>query len=248
MERMIAFVFSLSIAATLWSPDLAPAAQAASSQMSSTTLPLGALIELSPTLQSPVAGGFYGQNSSVITPDGKYMYVLVAAGRILTYIINADGTLTPITSPQAGPDTTGTGLYLANQGSILLALNFAGSSASANTAPFQVFKIEVDGSLSLVPNSISLPAAQTVLSPGAIGSQAPDGSGQYFFAALINNDPSDSEYMTSRLIYEFKIGLDGSVSYVTLFNFIRPPQQQEEILNIIANENFLYIFGDSNPT
>ena len=189
MKRMIAFVFSLSIAAPLWSPDRAPAGQAAASsisaQTSSTTLPLGALVELSPTLQSPLIGGFYGQNSSVITPDGKYMYVLVAAEgaiKILTYIINADGTLTPITSPQAGQDTTGTGLYLVNQGSILLALNFDDSSASANTAPFQVFKIEVDGSLSLVPNSISLPAAQTVLSPGAIGSQAPDGSGQYFFS------------------------------------------------------------------
>ena len=200
MQRMIAFLFSLSVAATLWSPDRAPAGQAAASgitaQTSSMTRPLGALVELSPTLQPPVIGSFFfefgGQNFSVITPDGKYMYVLVATGtenqptdgpnKILTYIVNADGTLTPITSPQAGPDTTGTGLYLANQGSILLALNFDDSSASANTAPFQVFKIEVDGSLSLVPNSISLPAAQTVLSPGAIGSQAPDGSGQYFFS------------------------------------------------------------------
>ena len=193
MQRMIAFLFSLSVAATLWSPDRAPAGQAAASgitaQTSSMTRPLGALVELSPTLQPPVIGSFFfefgGQNFSVITPDGKYMYVLVAAEgaiKILTYIINADGTLTPITSPQAGQDTTGTGLYLVNQGSILLALNFDDSSASANTAPFQVFKIEVDGSLSLVPNSISLPAAQTVLSPGAIGSQAPDGSGQYFFS------------------------------------------------------------------
>jgi hypothetical protein len=122
MQRMIAFLFSLSVAATLWSPDRAPAGQAAASgitaQTSSMTRPLGALVELSPTLQPPVIGSFFfefgGQNFSVITPDGKYMYVLVATGtenqptdgpnKILTYIVNADGTLTPITSPQAGQD------------------------------------------------------------------------------------------------------------------------------------------------
>jgi hypothetical protein len=51
--------------------------------------------------------------------------------------------------------------------------------------------------------------------------------------------------MTAQSIYEFKIGLDGTVSYVTVFTFIMPPGT-DEIVNIIANEKFLYIFGDSN--
>src|SRR5271166_5344929 len=136
-------------------------------------------------LQPPIMGSFswtFSGSSSVITPDRKYMYVLINTyqigpntltsepNKILTYPINADGTLTPPSDPEAGENTTGTSLYLANQGRILLTLNSDGSSASANTAPFQVFQIGGDGSLSPIPNSVQLPAAQTVLSTGAMGS------------------------------------------------------------------------------
>jgi hypothetical protein len=133
----------------------------------------------------------------VITPDRKYMYVMIntyqighntltsGSNKILTYAINADGTLTPRSDPQASEDTTGTSLYLANQSRTLLTLNSDGSSASANTAPFQVFQIGADGSLSPIPNSVQLPAAQTVLSTGAMGSAAADGSGQYFMPHLL---------------------------------------------------------------
>ncbi|MBV9202933.1 MAG: hypothetical protein JOY83_24980 [Alphaproteobacteria bacterium] len=230
-----------------------------SDQPNSAALPSGALVQLSPTLQPPIIGSFswtFSGSASVITPDQKYMYVLIntyqighqltsGPNKILTFAINADGTLTPPIDPQAGQDTTGTSLYLANEGRMLLTLNSDGSTASANTAPFQVFEIGGNGSLSPIPNSIQLPAAQTVLSAGAMGSPAADGSGQYFYATLLDNDPNDSGYLTSSVVYAFKIGTNGSLSYGQVFNFT-PAQQPDFILNILTSEKFLYIFGDSN--
>ena len=108
-----------------------------------------------------------------------------------------------------------------------------------------MFTIKADGSLSPVPNKLQLPAALTVLSPGALGSQATDGSGQYFYAALVDNDPSDSGYLTSSVVYAFKIAASGSLSYVSVFNFT-PSEQPDYIFNILTSEQFLYIFGNSN--
>lgn len=258
-------IFSLAavgwgLAMAVFAPYPGCAATNISGQTNSATLPSGALVQLSPTLQPPIIGSFswtFSGSSSVITPDRKYMYVLIntyqigpntltsGPSKILTYAINADGTLTPPSDPQAGEDTTGTSLYLANQGRILLTLNTDGSSASANTAPFQVFQIGGDGSLSPIPNSVQLPAAQTVLSTGTMGSAVADGSGQYFYAALVDNDPNDSGYLTSSVVYAFKIGTSGSLSYVSVFNFT-PPSQPDYIFNILTNGNFFYIFGNSN--
>jgi hypothetical protein len=216
---------------------------------------------LLPTLQPPIIGNFSfgfagGANSSVTTPDRKYMYVLIntyqigsntltsGPNKILTYAIYADGTLTPPSDPQAGEDTTGTSLYLANQGRILLTLNSGGSSPSANTAPFQVFQIGGDGSLSPIPNSVKLPVALTVLSTSATGSAAADGN-DHFYAALVDNDPNDSGYLTSSVLYAFKIAASGSLSYVSVFNFTLP-LQSDYIFNILTSGKFLYIFGNSN--
>jgi hypothetical protein len=124
-------------------------------------------------------------------------------------------------------------------------LNSDGSSASANTAPFQVFQIGGNGSLSPIPNSVQLPAAQTVLSAGTLGSAAAGGGGQYFYAALVDNGPNDSGYLTSSVVYAFKIAASGSLSYVSVFNFT-PPQYSDYIFNILTSGNFLYIFGNSN--
>jgi hypothetical protein len=263
MSRILSWsAVAWGLAMAVFAPHPGSAATNISSQTSSTTPALGALVELSPTLQPPIIGSFSfavagGANSSVITPDMKYMYVLVntyqigqgtltsGSNKILTYRINGDGTLTATGSPEAGQDTTGTSLYLASQGFTLLTINSDGSSASANTAPFQVFQIGGDGSLSPIPNSIQVPAAQTVLSTGAMGSAAADGSGQYFYAALVDNDPNDSGYLTSSVVYAFKIAASGSLSNVSVFNFT-PPEQPDYIFNILTSEKFLYIFGISN--
>jgi hypothetical protein len=183
-------------------------------------------------------------NTYQIGPPPQYA-LTSGSNKILTYGINGDGTLTVTGSPEAGQDTTGTSLYLANDGLTLFTINLDGSSASANTAPFEVFTIKADGSLSPVPNTIQLPAALTVLSPGALGSQAADGSGQYFYATLVDNDPNDSGYLTSSVVYAFKIAASGSLSYVSVFNFT-PPEQPDYIFNILTSEKFLYIFGNSN--
>ena len=255
---------ALGLAMAVIAPHPSCAATNISSQKSSTTPSLGVPVELSPTLQPPVIENFSfgfagGANTSVITPDMKYMYVLVntyqigpppgypltaGSNKILTYRINGDGTLTATGSPVDGQDTTGTLLYLANQGFTLFTINSDGSSASASTAPFEVFTINNDGSLSPVPNTIQLPNPLTVLSMAALGSQAADGSGQYFYAALIDNDPGDSAYLTSDLVYTFKISPDGTVRYVFPFSLV-PPQQSIQILNILTNGKFLYVFGDS---
>jgi hypothetical protein len=268
MKTLIAFLFSFSVVASVGGAGRGQTAHGEdrlsniSRQTSSTTPILGALAQLSPTLQPPIIGDLSfafagGPNSSLITPDGKYMYVLVntyqigqhgltnGSNKILTYGINGDGTVTPLINPEAGNDTTGTSIYLANQGHTLLTVNSDGSSSSANTAPFEIFTIEADGSLSLVPNSIQLPAAMTVLSMVAIGSQAVDGGGQYFYAALIDNDPNDSGYMTSSVVYAFQIAPDGALRYASVFSFTLP-QQAVYILNILADAKFLYIFGDSD--
>jgi len=250
---------ALGLAMAVFAPHPGSAATKLSGQTNSATLPSGALVQLSPILQPPIIGSFswtFSGGPSAITPDRKYMYVLIntyqignplktGPNKILTYVINADGTLTPPIDPQAGQDTTGTSLYLANEGRMLLTLNSDGSSASANTAPFQVFEIGGNGSLSLVPNSIQLPAAMTVLSMATIGPQATDGSGQYFYAALIDNDPNDSGYMTSSTGYAFQISPNGALRYASVFSLTLPPQAVD-ILNIIADTKFLYVFGDSN--
>ena len=261
MSRILSCaVVAWGLAMAVFAPHPGSAATNISGQTNSATLPSGVLVQLSPTLQPPIIGSFswtFSGSSSVITPDRKYMYVLIntyqigpntltsGPNKILTYAINADGTLTPRSDPQAGEDTTGTSLYLANQGRTLLTLNSDGSSASANTAPFQIFQIGGDGSLSPIPNSVQLPAAQTVLSTGAMGSAAADGSGQFFYAALVDNDPNDSGYLTSSVAYAFKIGTSGTVSYVSVFNFT-PPPQPDYIFNILTTGKFLYIFGNSN--
>ena len=256
-----------SLAMAVFAPHPGNAATNISSQTSATTPALGSLVELLPTLQPPITGNFSfafagggPTPSSVITPDKKYMYVLIntyqigpppqyaltsGSNKILTYRINGDGTLTATGNPEAGQDTTGTSLYLANDGLTLFTINSDGSSASANTAPFEVFTIKADGSLSPVPNTLQLPAALTVLSPGALGSQAADGSGQYFYAALVDNDPSNSGYLTSSVVYAFKIAASGSLSYMSVFNFTLP-EQPDYIFNILTSDQFLYIFGNSN--
>jgi hypothetical protein len=229
-------------------------------QTSSTPPPSGALVQLVRTYQPPILGNFSfgfadGPDTVVIAPDMKYMYVLVntyqiengtftpKSNKILTYPINSDGTITPIGDPQAGQDTNGTALYLANDGQTLLTVDTDGSDPSATTAPFEVFIIHTDGSLSLVPNTITLPAPQNVPSLAAIGPQAVDGSGQYFFTASIDNDPNDSAYMTTDLVYAYKIARDGTLSSEN--GLYLPPQQRIPILNILANERFLYVFGDT---
>ena len=250
---------ALGLAMAVFAQHPGSAATHLSGQTNSATLPSGALVQLSPILQPPIIGSFawtFSGSPSAITPDRKYMYVLINTyqignppksepNKILTYVINADGTLTPPSDPQAGPNTTATAIYITNQGDTLLTVNTDGSSSSANTAPFEIFTIEADGSLSLVPNSIQLPAAMTVLSMATIGPQATDGSGQYFYAALIDNDPNDSGYMTSSTGYAFQISPNGALRYASVFSF-GLPQQAVDILNIIADTKFLYVFGDSD--
>jgi hypothetical protein len=240
------------------------AAAKISGQTSSTTPALGAPVELSPTLQPLIIGNFSyafagGSNSAVITPDKKYLYVLVntyqigpppsyplTAGnnKILTYRINGDGTVTGTVSPEDGQGTTGTSLYLANNGLTLFTVDLDGSSDFANIAPFEAFTVNADGSLSPVPNTIQLPAPMTVLSTVGLGPQAADGSGQYFYTTLIDNEPSDSGYLTTSVLYTFKIAPDGTLKFVFPFSLVNP-QQPIQILNILANEKFVYVFGDS---
>jgi hypothetical protein len=250
---------ALGLAMAVFAPHPGSAATNLSGQTNSVTLPSGALVQLSPILQPSIIGSFawtFSGSPSAITPDRKYMYVLIntyqignppknGSNKILTYVINADGTLTPPSDPQAGPNTTATAIYITNQGHTLLTVNTDGSSSSANTAPFEIFTIEADGSLSLVPNSIQLPAAMTVLSMATIGPQATDGSGQYFYVALIDNDPNDSGYMTSSTGYAFQISPNGALRYASVFSFTLP-QQAIDILNVIADTKFLYVFGESN--
>jgi hypothetical protein len=191
--------------------------------------PAGALVQLARTYQPPIIIGNFGfnfanaPNTSVITPDMKYMYVLVntcqigqnntlmpGSNKILTYPINSDGTLSPIGNPQARQDTTGTSLYIANQGQTLLTVNTDESDPTATTAPFEVFVIHADGSLLLVLNTINMPAQQNIPSFAAIGPQAAAGSGQYFYVASIDNDPNDGMYfMTSGAVYGYEIASEG---------------------------------------
>jgi len=182
------------------------------------------------------------------------MYVLsntgqnntVGSNKILTYRINSDGTLSAIVNPQAGLDTNGTSLYLANQGTTLLTVNKDGSDPSATTTPFQVFMIHTDGSLSQVPNTIQLPA-QSVAGPAAMGPQAADGSGQYFYVALVDNNPNDgTSYMTSQDFPVLEIAANGTLSEINVHSFIFPPTQPGTfILNVLSTDRFLYFFGES---
>jgi hypothetical protein len=47
------------------------------------------------------------------------------------------------------------------------------------------------------------------------------------------------------VVYAFKIGTSGNLSYVSVFNFT-PPPQPDYIFNILTNGKFLCIFGNSN--
>jgi hypothetical protein len=271
MKIIIAFFFSLGVVAGAYAAGGEPAAfgddQRSSSlrQTSSTPPPAGALVQLVRTYQPPIIGNFSfgfanGPNTSVITPDMKYMYVLVntaqigqnntltpGSNKILTYPINSDGTLSPIGNPQAGQDTTGTSLYIANQGQTLLTVNTDESDPTATTAPFEVFVIHADGSLLLVPNTINMPAPQNIPSFAAIGPQAVAGSGQYFYVASIDNDPNDGMYyMTSGAVYGYEIASEGrftTAGSAVASAFFLP--QPTAILNILANDEFLYVFGES---
>src|SRR5215469_3436036 len=99
-------------------------------------------------------------NTYQIRPPPQYASTS-GSNKIMTYSINGARTLTVTGSPEVGQDTTGTSLYLANHTLTLFTINADGSSASANTAPFEVFTIKADGSLSPVPNTLQLPAALT---------------------------------------------------------------------------------------
>jgi len=266
MKRMIAFLFSLGVVAGICAAGGEPAAYGDDRpasilrQTSSTPLPSGALVPLAPTLQPQVTGNFgfvfaNGLNTAVITPDSKYMYVLAntsqnntnGSNKILTYRINSDGTVTATGNPQAGQNTNGTSLYLANQGTTLLAVDTDGSDPSAATAPFEVFLSHTDGSLSLVPNTVTSPDTTIVSGPAAMGPQAADGSGQYFYVALVDNNPNDGTYyLTSQQFQVLEIAANGILSEINVHNFIFPPTQPGAfILNVLSTGRFLYFFGDS---
>ena len=180
--------------------------------------PTGALTQLG-NATSDWPGGY------TAGPSGKYLY---SAGlepeSVVQYPIKSDGTLgtgTTVSAPYQGE--TVLDLFVDPTETHLYAVPMDGQDMEAQIDQFSV----AHGPVSLVPSAVDLPL--TGGAPTSIQAANMDPTGRYLFVVAVTYT-ADKSSVTGRILYEYAIGSNGTLSLLTTMSLAAAVEDTTAIL------------------